>query len=256
MHLRLIRHATLLVHVGPHRLLVDPMLDPAQARPPVEGTPNPRRNPLVDLPEPAEVVVAGIDGVLLTHLHRDHFDETARRLLAPEIPVLCQPSDADALRDVGRRDVRPVGDELEWDRVRVVRTEGRHGRGPLADALGPVSGFVLIGEEEPVLYVAGDTVWGEEVRAALDAHGPDVVVVNGGAAEFDEGGPATMTAHDVVAVARHAPQARVVVVHLEAASHCPETRADLHQRIHDEELREQVTVPEDGAEVPVMPVGG
>ena len=35
------------------------MLDPAGARPPVEDTANPVRNPLVELPEPAEVVVKG-----------------------------------------------------------------------------------------------------------------------------------------------------------------------------------------------------
>jgi len=256
MHLRFFRNATLLLHVGPHRLLVDPMLDPAEARPPVEGTDDPRRNPLVELPEPAEVLVHGIDGVLVTHLHQDHLDDTARRLLPPDVPVLCQPPDADTLREAGLRDVRPVADELEWDGVRVVRTAGRHGPGHLADELGPVSGFVLIGEEEPVLYVAGDTVWGEEVAAALDEHAPDVVVVNAGAGRLTRGGPVTMTADDVVAVAHHAPQARVVAVHLDAIAHCPETRADVHERIHEADLRERVTIPEDGAEIPLMPVGG
>jgi len=256
MHLRLIRNATLLLHIGPHRLLVDPMLDPAGARPPVEDTESPRRNPLVDLPEPAEVVVQGIDGVLLTHRHRDHFDDTARRLLPPDVPVLCQPPDAEALAEAGLRDVRPVEDALEWNGVRVVRTAGRHGTGELGESLGPVSGFVLIGEEEPVIYVAGDTIWCDEVAAALDEHAPDVVVVNAGAGRFTRGGPVTMTADDVVAVARHAPQARVVAVHLDAIAHCTETRADVHERIHEEDLREQVTVPEDGAEIPVMPVGG
>jgi L-ascorbate metabolism protein UlaG (beta-lactamase superfamily) len=256
MHVRLIRHATLLVHVGPHRLLVDPMLDPAEARPPVAGTPNAKRNPLVDLPEPPEVVVKGIDGALVTHLHSDHFDATARRLLPPELPLLCQPHDGDALREGGARDVRPVADELEWEGVRIIRTEGRHGTGELAERLGPVSGFVLVGEEEPVLYVVGDSVWSDPVRAALDAHVPDLVVVNAGGARYTEGGPITMTADDVVAVARHAPQARVIAVHLEAINHCLETRADLHQRVHDEGLREQVTIPEDGAEVPLLAVGG
>ena len=38
------------------RLLVDPMLDPAGARPPVPNTPDPRPNPLVGLPRPAEEI--------------------------------------------------------------------------------------------------------------------------------------------------------------------------------------------------------
>ena len=104
---------------------------------------------------------------------------------------------------------------------------------------------------EPVLYVAGDSIWCDEVAAALDRHRPAVAVVNAGGARFLEGDPIVMTVDDVVAVARHAPDARVVAVHLEAINHCLQTRADLHQRIHDEGLTDRVTVPEDGAEVPL-----
>jgi L-ascorbate metabolism protein UlaG (beta-lactamase superfamily) len=251
MRLRLIRHATLLVDLAGRRLLVDPMLDPAGARGPVQGGPNDRRNPLCELPEPAEVVVKNLDAVLVTHLHADHLDETAVDLLPDDTPLFCQPPDEGVLRDRGFADVRPVEDTLEWDGVQLARTEGRHGAGEVADALGPVSGFVLSAPGEPVLYVAGDTVWCEEVRRALDAHQPDAVVVNAGGARLGEGGPITMTADDVVAVARHAPAARVVAVHLEAVNHCLDTRADLHQRIHDEDLEGRVTIPEDGAGVPV-----
>jgi L-ascorbate metabolism protein UlaG (beta-lactamase superfamily) len=250
MRLRLIRNATLLVKVADRRLLVDPMLDPAGARPPVEDTPNPRRNPLCELPEPAEVIVQRLDATLVTHLHRDHFDATAAELLPKDVPVLCQPPDVDNLRMRGFTDVRPVEDELELNGVRVTRTAGRHGTGALADALGPVSGYVVSAPGEPVLYVAGDTIWCEEVRAVLDAYRPDVVVVNASGARFLEGDPIVMTTDDVVALARHTP-ARVVAVHLEAINHCLQTRADLHQRLREEDLTERVTVPEDGAEVPL-----
>jgi L-ascorbate metabolism protein UlaG (beta-lactamase superfamily) len=251
MRLRLIRNATLLVKAGERVLLVDPMLDPAGARPPVENTANRERNPLVELPEPPEVVTASLDAVLVTHLHQDHFDDTAAGLLPKDLPLFCQPADADRLRGRGFSDVRPVASDVDWDGLRIARTDGRHGTGRIAEQLGPVSGFVLAAPGEPVLYVAGDTIWCDEVASALDRHRPDVVVVNAGAARFLEGDPIVMTADDVVSVARHAPQARVVVVHLEAINHCPLTRADLHQRLHDERLTAHVTVPEDGAEVPL-----
>jgi L-ascorbate metabolism protein UlaG (beta-lactamase superfamily) len=251
MRLRLIRNATLGVRVAGRYLLVDPMLDPAGARPPVEDSPNPQPNPLVDLPEPAKVVVGGVDGVLVTHLHRDHFDDTAARLLPKGVPLVCQPEDAARLRERGFAGVQPIERQLELDGVRIARTSGRHGTGRVADELGPVSGFVVSAAGEPALYVAGDTVWCDEVREALDAHHPQVVVVNAGGARLLETDPIVMTTDDVVTVARHVPGARVVAVHFEAVNHCLETRADLHQRLHDEGLADRVTVPEDGAEVPL-----
>src|SRR3954447_160469 len=42
--------------------------------PPVPGTPNERRNPLVPLPVDPATLVDGLDAVLVTHLHADHFD--------------------------------------------------------------------------------------------------------------------------------------------------------------------------------------
>ena len=251
MHLRLIRNATLRLELDGHRILVDPMLDPAGARPPVEDTENDRRNPLVDLPEPAEVVIGGIEAVLLTHLHRDHFDDTAAALLPRGLPVLCQPEDAERLRGQGFADVRPVAGALTWEGIEILRTPARHGSGATAEALAPVSGYLLRDTAGRTLYVAGDTVLYEDVEAVLDEHRPDVVVVNAGAARFTGGDPIVMDADDVVAVARRAPGARVVAVHLDAVNHGVETRADLHQRLHDEGLTDRVTVPEDGAAVPV-----
>jgi L-ascorbate metabolism protein UlaG (beta-lactamase superfamily) len=245
MRLRLIRHATLLVRLANRTVIVDPMLDPAGARPPVPDTDNEERNPLVELPEPAEVVAGLVDGILVTHLHQDHFDATAAELLPKDVPLFCAPGDADALRERGFSDVLPVEPAADWEGVRITRTAGVHGE------LGPSPGFVLAAEGEPSLYVAGDTIWCEEVRAALDEHAPDIVVVNASGAHFTGGEPLVMTTDDVVTVARHAPGTRVVAVHLEAINHCVQTRADLHQRLHEEGLTDQVTVPEDGAEVPV-----
>ena len=247
----LLRHATLRLETAGQRLLVDPQLDPAGARPPVEHTAHPRRNPLVELPEPAGVAVQALDAVLLTHRHGDHLDATALELLSRDLPILCQPADADALRAEGFAAVRPVDRDATLGPVTVTRTAGRHGTGEIGERMGPVSGFVVRGADEPAEYIAGDTIWCDEVAAALDAHRPDVVVLNAGAARFLEGDAITMTADDVVAVARHAPAARVVAVHLEAVNHCGLTRADLRERLHAEGLTDRVTVPEDGAEVPV-----
>jgi L-ascorbate metabolism protein UlaG (beta-lactamase superfamily) len=251
MHLRLIRNATLRLEVGGRQLLVDPMLDPAGARPPVEDTDDDRRNPLVELPEPPEVVVEGVDAVLLTHLHQDHFDPTAAALLPKDLPLLCQPEDVERLRARGFSDVRPVEESVELDDITVTRTPARHGTGAIADALAPVSGYLLRDPDGRKLYIAGDTVLYEDVERVLDEQHPDVVVVNASGARLTGTDPIVMDTEDVVAVARRAPDARVVAVHLEAINHCLQTRADLHQALHDAGLSERVTVPEDGAAVPV-----
>ena len=129
------------------------MLDDVGARPPIANTANQVRNPTVPLPFPAEEVVRGLDAVIVTHRHRDHLDERAEELLPRDVPVFCQPEDEEALRELGL-DARAVADELDWDGLRVVRTPAQHGFGEIAEALGPVSGFVL-----DDLYLAGDTVW-------------------------------------------------------------------------------------------------
>jgi L-ascorbate metabolism protein UlaG (beta-lactamase superfamily) len=233
VRLTLVRHATLLVELGGRRILVEPMLDPPGVRPPVEDTPNPRPNPLVPLPLPPEEVVAGLDAVIVTHLHRDHFDDTGARLVPRDVPVFCQPEDEERLRELGL-DARPVDADLAWDGLRIARTGGRHGSDEATiAALAPVSGFVV-----DELYLAGDTVWCPEVEEAIERHRPRVAVVNGSGARFLEGGPLVMTAAQVREVVERVPT--VVVVHLEAVNHCLETRAEVRAAVPE------ALVPEDG----------
>jgi L-ascorbate metabolism protein UlaG (beta-lactamase superfamily) len=231
MRVTLVRHATLVLETSAGRILVDPMLDPAGARPPIETTPNAVRNPLVELPVPAADVLAQIDGVIVTHLHEDHFDGTAARLLPPGVPLLTQPASLDALRRRGF--TAATADADGWLGLDVARTDGRHGKDDLADALGPVSGFVVDG-----VYIAGDTIWCNEVAEAIDRHRPRAIVVNGSGARFLTGDPIVMDANDVRAL-RAATDGTVVVAHLESINHCLERR-DTYRAI------DAVVVPDDG----------
>jgi L-ascorbate metabolism protein UlaG (beta-lactamase superfamily) len=246
MDLTLVRNATLLLEMGGRRLLLDPMLDPAGARPPVAGTANPRPNPLVELPWPSVEVVAGVHAVLVTHLHADHLDDTAVGLLEPRIPLACQPPDELTLRERGFTDVRPVAGGIDLCDIGVARTAGRHGTGETGERMGPVCGFVLRAPGEPVLYAAGDTIWCDEVEGALAEHEPTVVVVNAGGARFLEGDPIIMDSGDVIETAQAAPRATVVAVHLEALNHCPVTRAQLRAAVDEAEVGARVVIPADG----------
>lgn len=230
-------------------LLFDPMLDDVETRAAIEDSPNPRRNPLVPLPISAAEIVEDVDGVLVTHTHSDHWDTTAAELVRKNLPLFGQPEDEDKLRQQGFTNVQPIRTAETWSGIDIVRTGGQHGRGAIGKAMAPVSGFVLRASGEPTLYIAGDTIWCEEVKATLSEFKPQVVAVNAGAAQFLEGGAITMTADDVIETCRAVSSAKVVAVHMEAINHCLLTRADLAFQV--EAARMQVLIPEDGEWVAV-----
>jgi L-ascorbate metabolism protein UlaG (beta-lactamase superfamily) len=249
MRVRLLRHATLLIEYAGRRLLLDPMFSPAESQPPIGNAANDKRWPLVPLPMDEAALgelCRGLDGVLVTHTHRDHWDAPAIAALGKALPLVCQPPDAEAMAKAGFTAVTPVESRSEWLGISVVRTGGQHGRGALAERLGPVSGFVLSHADEPTLYVAGDTVWCDEVREAIGAHRPDVVVVNAGAAQFLQGGPITMDVDDIRATAAAAPNAAIVAVHFETVNHCLLSRAACAAALAESGLAKRVKLPADG----------
>lgn len=242
---QLVRNATVLATIDDTTFLVDPMFTPQGEMPTVTDNPavpeflttaNQKRNPLVPLPD----VDLTYDAVIVTHRHPDHWDEAARAELEADVPLFCQPEEAEAFTDEGFTDVRPVDDKITFDGVTIHRTPGRHGHGELAEGMGPVSGFVFEGDE--TLYIAGDTIWYDPVRETLDRFDPDLVVLNGGEAQFDQGEPITMGVEDITAV-REATDATIAVVHMEAINHCLLSREELRAET------ENVLVPEDGERV-------
>ncbi|WP_151733022.1 MBL fold metallo-hydrolase [Paenibacillus tengchongensis] len=247
MKIRLIRHATLWVEYGGVTFLIDPMLSGQGVNPPIVNTANPLNNPLVPLPGPVEDWLAP-DAVLVTHLHQDHWDAAAAALLPPDLPVLCQEGDQEKLAAQGFAEVTAVDEAAGtvYRGVTLRRTSGRHGTGEIGERMGKVSGFIFQAEGEPVLYIAGDTIWCEEVREALEAYRPEAVVLNAGGARFLEGGHITMDAADVAEVCRYAPEAAVTAVHMDAINHCLVTRKLLQEHLAQQGLLERVKVPQDG----------
>lgn len=245
MKMQLIRHATLLLEFNGHRILVDPMLSPKDTMPPILNSTNDRRNPLVDLPLSTDSLTQ-VDAIIITHCHPDHFDETAKHLLPKQIPVFCQPSDRDKLQEAGFSQVNPVQETLMWDGIRLDRTGGQHGTGEIGKLMGIVSGFVLHSEGEPSVYIAGDTIWCEDVEHALSTHTPMITVLNAGAAHFATGDPITMDANDVMQVCQFAPYTQVIAVHMESINHCLLTRNDLRRELEAKALVHRVLIPEDG----------
>jgi len=245
MKIQLIRHATLVIDIKGKRILLDPMLSEAGAMLAVPDVANPANNPLVGLPVEASELI-GADAVLITHTHRDHFDEVAMALLPRTTLMFCQPADGPKITESGFAMVQAIDQSVDWQGIKISRTGGQHGTGKIGEKMGPVSGFVLEAAAEPVLYITGDTIWCDEVEAALDTYNPQVIVCFAGAAQFKSGDPITMSKEDIQQMCQKAPAAKVIVVHLEAWNHCALSRPELREFIEKEALQAQVYIPDDG----------
>ncbi len=246
MQVQLIRHATLRVCISGLKFLVDPMLGAAGSMDPIANSPNPRRNPLVDLPFSCDELLKDIDGILVTHTHRDHWDDYASQCIPRSVRIICQPEDANRFHDLGFDDVRPIHSAAVFGYVAIYRTEGKHGTGEIGKKMGPVSGFMLRSRSGESLYIAGDTIYCNSVKDAMARYHPAYTIVNCGGARFLEGDPITMTAEDVIRVAKFRSDTQVIAVHMDAINHCVVTRDNLRQAIADANLSSRVLIPADG----------
>jgi L-ascorbate metabolism protein UlaG (beta-lactamase superfamily) len=247
MRIRQLRNATILLSIGPHRLLVDPMLSDAGAMPGFKmfggGR---RRNPLVPLPNEAGAALASATAVVITHEHPDHFDRAGLAWVKERgLPVWANAIDTENLARKGL-DVHQLRDGSLGMAVEIVRS--RHGRGPLGWLMGPVAGYYLAAADEPSVYLVGDSVLTDSVMDAVTRLQPDVIVAPAGSANMGLGGDILFSVDELVELVR-AARGEVVLNHLEALDHCPTTREALRSRMVSEKLSARVFIPDDGEEL-------
>ncbi len=247
MNIQLIRNATLVLQFADKKFLIDPFLSDKGALPPFPNTANQHlSNPTVDLSTSINEII-NVDAVIVTHLHPDHFDDKAKEVLPKEITIFAQnKEDLEVIKEEGFQNVFTLEEESAFGDVTLSRTDGKHGAGEILKQTGQVCGIAFTHPNEKTLYVAGDTLFNEDVQESIQKHDPKVIVVNAGAAQFLEGGPITMTKEDVVRTHNKAPDATIVAVHMESLNHCLLTRDELKQLIEEKSLSNQVLIPDDG----------
>lgn len=244
MQITLVRNATLIVDMAGLRLLIDPWLAGKGEGKNYSGR---GPSPLVDLPMPIEDILRGIDAVLVSHLHSDHFDEAAQALIGKSVPMLCHARDQAAILAMGFQYVRAIGDGIAMGQVRIRTTDGRHGPPEVLDDMGEVSGFVIEATGEPRLYWAGDTILCPEVEAVLTQERPDVVVVHGCGALWNGKGPLVMDVEMIGLTLDLAPFAQVIVTHLDAVDHATVSRKDLRRLVSAGAFgADRLVIPDDG----------
>ncbi len=245
MKIQQIRNSTLRLKIAGKTILTDPVLLPKHG---IESFAGIEKNPIVELPIPAGDVIKEIDLVLVSHIHQDHFDDGAKKMLPKDIALFCKPDNEDAIKESGFLNVSPIEDQIEWENIHITRTPGKHaGNIKWEDILGTVAGFIFKAENEPVVYWAGDTVLYDEIENIITSVKPDIILTHSCGAKLDDSGPIVMDAEQTIAVCKLAPNAIVVATHLNALDHGTVTRADLRAYAEKNGVsKDQLLIPEDG----------
>lgn len=236
MKITQVRSATIIVEYNNTKFLVDPWLMPKDYMPGFDVAINSDvRQPRVELPFGIEKIV-DVDAVIITHIHPDHWDEFAENALDKNIKVFVQSIiDKDYVITKGFTNVEIIQESgTEYNGITLYKTGTQHGKReiikPLCDSIGlpyDAMGVVFKSNDEKTLYIAGDTIWCEEVKAALEKYSPDVIVVNACAATVLNGERLIMNIDDVKEVLQHAPNSTVIASHMDTVSHLSVTRNDL-----------------------------
>ncbi len=259
----LVRHATLYLEINGVKLLVDPMLAQKGEMDPVQDCGNDWRIPMTDLPfdrHELDRLTNETDAVLVTHIHRDHWDVAAQDLISKDTVIFCQPADELKIKAQGFNNVIPIERSTNWNGIMISRTGGQHGTGMIGEKMGKVSGFVL-DDSRHSIYIAGDTIWCGELEKALEEFKPAVTLLNAGGARFLVGDPITMTPADIIKVHQKLPATKIIAVHMDTVNHCFVTRADLVKELAHAGLQEEILIPADGEKIefcellPEPPIG-
>lgn len=243
MQLQLLRNAALKLRYGGRTILVDPDLGHRHSRRSIAGR---SPNPMVALPLPIEEILAGVDLVIVSHLHADHFDEVAKASLPKKLPVICRPGDESAIAAAGFQRITALDCYLRLGATVLKCQPAQHGTGAVVETMGPVMGFSLEAPGEPALYWCGDSVLYPPLQDAVAATDPDVIVTHSCGALWD-GTLIVMDAQQTLDLCEAAPRATVIATHMEALDHATVSRAALREAAEARGIGpERLLIPQDG----------
>lgn len=192
-------HATVLIELDGVRLLTDPLLRRRVAH-------LRRQTAVLDAS-----VTAGLDAVLISHMHHDHLDLPSLRLLGRDTPLLVPAGAGAWLRRRGFPSVTElgVGEVGNVGTLAVTALEARHDgrrwpRGPRAETLG----YLVRGRR--AIYFAGDTELIEELPSLLPALDVALLPVGGWGPKL---GPGHMDPRDAARAAALLKPGLAIPVH-------------------------------------------
>jgi len=243
--IQLVRNATLIIHYGGHKILVDPMLSAKGA---IESWADIARNPTVDIQMPMQQITDSVDLVLVSHTHADHFDDAANNILKKSIKIINQPADKIFFSSKGYINAETLENQTKWDNISIERINGEHGSGKVLEMMGKTSGFVLSAKNEPTIYIMGDAIWTDRIKENIKRIKPDIIVVNSGGAQIKgfENVPIIMDEKQVMQLISSSGKAKILAVHMDALDHCRTTRLTLSEEAKKNGVgKNKLVIPKD-----------
>lgn len=255
MYFQQIRNATIKIQYAGKQLLFDPWLQSKGEMGTLQGYPVPDPemakipNPMTDLPIPIKEILSNVDAYIVTHVHPDHFDmdteTTGGKRLNKTTPIFVQSKeDKEYMKHSGFINSSILSEHgNSFGEITLIKTPGCHGT---KIPCGPSSGVILKHEEEPTVYIVGDTIWYPEVEQVIRTHQPNIIILNASAAEFIDNGRLIMDDNDLYQVYQTAPNAVIIASHMDAVSHSRLTRKTLKEKLNEKGILNQIRIPEDG----------
>ncbi|SEF66528.1 MBL fold metallo-hydrolase [Bosea lathyri] len=251
MQLQLLRNATLKLSYAGRTILVDPDFGARHSRRALAGK---SANPMVDLPMPIEDILVGVDLVIVSHLHADHFDDVAKECVPKDLPLICRAGDEEAIAKAGFTAIKPLDCYQRLGSIIIKWQPAQHGTGAVVETMGPVMGFSLEAPGEPALYWCGDSVLYPPLQEAIAATDPDVIVTHSCGALWD-GTLIVMDAQQTLDLCEAAPGATVIATHMEALDHATISRAALREAADGRGIGpDRLLIPADGETVEIRAV--
>lgn len=256
MKIQQIRNATVKIEYDGETFLVDPWLLKKGEFGIFKNTPfRPLTDamedipmPMVELPMPKEEVLKGVDAYILTHFHPDHIDwnkdGTLGNSLKKETQTFVEsPEDAKTLWDEGFTNIEVLYQNSSYKGVELIKTPCRHGT---KVPCGPACGVIFRAPGEKTLYLAGDTIWYEPVKEIINSYNPEIIILYACGASLKFYGRLIMDQHDVLKVHEAAPDAMLVISHMESVAHATITRGEMREVIRKHGFVDNAFIPADG----------
>lgn len=245
MQVQLIRNALIKLCYADQTILIDPDLAQQHSRPSFTGR---SPNPTVALPLALDEILADLDLIIVSHLHKDHFD--AAEALPHDIPLFCQPENQAQIAQLGLP-AQALEERIIWNGIEIIRTAGRHGLDEVGKLMGSVSGFVFRAAQQPTIYWVGDSVLCPEVEQVFAQYQPDIVITHSCGARWPDSANQrqliVMDDQQTLAVCQSLPQATIIATHMEAVDHATISRKDLRNAADNAGISsEQLRIPADG----------